>query len=65
MGLCDSPGGRVQGAAKCIFQVKKNFSVPNFKLLSQIKGNLIDFLKLIIYVRGGHCDCLLREPKKT
>jgi hypothetical protein len=38
-----APGGRVQGAAKLIFQVKKKFSVPN-KVFSQVKENLIDFL---------------------
>jgi hypothetical protein len=34
-------------------------------LLGQIQGNLISatFLKLIISVRGGHCDYSPRVPK--
>jgi hypothetical protein len=38
----------------------------NFKLFSQIKGNSInncDFLKPIIYVRGGHWNYSPRAPK--
>jgi hypothetical protein len=60
------PGGRVQGAAKLIFQVKTRFLFPtNFKLLSQIKENLIHFLKFIMYIGDSHCDCLCQEKKNN
>jgi hypothetical protein len=40
----------------------------SFKLLSQTKGNPVNncyFLKLIISVRGGHCDFSPRALKST
>ena len=39
-------------------KIKKKKSSANFKLLSQIRGNLItsDFLKFAVYVRGYHFD---------
>jgi hypothetical protein len=54
-------GSRVKGVSKMSILIEKKMIFvcsKNFKLLGQIKGNLINncgFLTFIIYMRAGHC----------
>jgi hypothetical protein len=64
-----SPSGKK--GAKINILCKKNFYLlhsPNFKLMSQIKGNSISdcdlYFKFIIPVKGGYCDYSPWQSKK-
>jgi len=66
---CGLPGRqnakRLESGRHIILNFKKKLRVTNFKLLCQMKGNLLNdliFLKLIFVLSGVHCGPPFRAP---
>jgi len=61
-----TPGTRVQGAAKYLFEIKKNdiLRESRFKLLSRIRKLVVVFIELHNLLGVGDCDYSPRGGKK-